>query len=197
MQAVDVEALWGIFNSDAEQYLIQRAEGCTTARVQKYEGRGTVTVQKRRAQVAPQRDCTGAAGIRVRRLLRMTRRLEDLIRQMDRASAGVHVRVGACPRAWAHLWELCRSDALRLLDGNVVAESFRCSSLPSLQHVKRLSQTLRLIVAEEQEARAAPECSLGKVGLRRIGRIPRLVFLRTAKARRRLSALCCVDRTAP
>ena len=80
MRAVDVEALWGIFNSDAEQYLIQRAEGCTTALVQKYEGRGTLTVQKRRAQVAPQRDCTGAAGIRVRRLLPMTRRFEDLIR---------------------------------------------------------------------------------------------------------------------
>ena len=83
--SANVEALWLQWSKDAERYLLDRGACITTCRKTCYQGRGVVSIHRKQARVATQQPDSGAVPLHTRRLLKLVRRLEDLVRRMHRS----------------------------------------------------------------------------------------------------------------
>ena len=82
----NVEALWLRWSRDAERYLLDRSTCVLTCNRMCYQGRCVVSIHRKQARVATQQPKTGAMPLHTRRLLKLVRRLEHLIRQMHAMS---------------------------------------------------------------------------------------------------------------
>ena len=99
----DVEALWLQFSKDAEKYLIDKSACIMTCNRNCYQGRGAVSIHRKQTRVATQQLEIGAVPLHTRRLLKLVRRLEDLVRQMHGMSTVEFPAFGCTTQRWLQL----------------------------------------------------------------------------------------------
>ena len=102
---------WHLWVTAAEAWLLQRSEGHLEGPTNNYMGRGRCKVLPK--QVAAQTRATepGALSVRHRRLLRLARQLEELLRQLNRQVPDG----GVVPHLLVALWGSARRTGAVLL----------------------------------------------------------------------------------
>ena len=148
--ASNVEALASQWSTDAEKYLIDRSTCIMTCNKKCYQGRGVVSIHRKQRRVAKQDPESGAMPLHTHRLLKLLRRLEDLIRQMHSMSTVESPTFGCVPQRWLHLWALSRMEGISLCSDPCVLKVFSQPSVPTIGGLREITAHLRHAVASSQ-----------------------------------------------
>ena len=90
--------------------------------------------------------------LHTRRLLKLVRRLEDLIRQMHAMSMIESPFLGCTPRRWLHLWTLSRTEGISLLNDQCLLAAFSQAPVPTIDILQDITACLRQAVAIGQSS---------------------------------------------
>ena len=107
----DVECLWKLWVTAAETWLTQRSEGHLEGPTKNYTGRSRCKVQPKRVAAQTRATEPGALSVRHRRLLRLARQLEEIMRQLKRQVPDG----GVVPHLLVALWGSARRTGAALL----------------------------------------------------------------------------------
>ena len=153
----DVNALWEAWSKAAEEYLVQRSQG----RIQKgderkHEGRHANRAPTKTYLAARQyKETCGAQTLKQRQLQRMTRRAEELYRQVLRLSSH---GPGQTPLSLDHLWSNVREDAAKLLGPNYSSTALKREKVPRadecLQFVHQMQNIVQECMREQRQTRS-------------------------------------------
>ena len=127
----EVDSLWQSLCADIETYFLNRARQLITAPQHRYRGRGEVRSSRKQLRVAPQKDGTGAMPIRSRRLLKLTRRIEEIVRQLAKAAAA-GTGIGVTSHRCVKLWQLSKEDGRDLFRDHQQHHCYTCSGTACL-----------------------------------------------------------------
>jgi len=149
----DVEQLWVVFCASSEEFMEQRSAVSLVKPQTRYQGRGSESAPRRCFVAAPQaRGELGAVELRQFRLLRLTRRLEEMARWRHSAEA-----IGIVSHSTQNLWRHVLQDVQCLMDPSVPwVVPLRQSYPASLGELQTAIQALHVLtLAAGEEARAS------------------------------------------
>ena len=139
-QQRNVQRLWELWCESAEAYLHKRAKQ-DLGRQKTQTGSGQVRLKAQRRRATAPSAHEGAQNHRTRRLLKLARQVEDLVRQLHR-HVGQVGGLSVVPWNMLRLWENVRQSGDGLLS-EMRWEVVRQHRFPSLEHVSRLAADLQ------------------------------------------------------
>ena len=139
--AQDPEAMLASFSASSEAYMAIRSLGHSTP-PKAFQGRGKA-VLKQHSTHAPFCDEAGATDTRHRSMLKLTRKVEELVRKFTHRDV-----LGPITEEWWNIWDKCMQSRKQLLPSWSV---WKDPEIPDLGTLKLLSRALRELSGEERD----------------------------------------------
>ena len=140
LRTTDVECLWAAWSAAAEKYLITRAtDAGEVMKESAHQGRGSVKIKKVKRAASSQEAAEGADTMRVRRLQKFARKVEQLVHDMTVA-----------PERWGHD-QRCLEQKIRMTALDLVPAAAQEYLKPGPQRVHSLRLLANAVREEVQQ----------------------------------------------